>query len=166
MKAQSEDNTIQKEIDHIFTTYQKEAKERKANFRNNLEDKYYKKIFDALLKEAPLKKQVIRPKFKYNEIYNLVKDEMTKPTLDLHLKHLEQKGFINKKSLTKYKTFYQVNVTTEPKVIQIRKTIFGKQRLELVGISKTKKGELHFPPNLKLAPASDVPPDERLFYKD
>lgn len=166
MKEQSEDNKIQKQIDDIFTNYEKEVKERKANFRKNLDDKYCKIIFDSLLKEAPLKKQVIRPKFKYNEIYNLVKDKMTKPTLNLHLEHLEKKEFIVKKSLTKYKTSYLVNVTTEPKVVQIRKTILGKQKLELVNISKTKKGEIHLPPNLKLAPASDVPPDERLFYKD
>lgn len=164
MNEQNDDNKIQREIDDIFTNYHKKIKEKKANFRNNLEDKYCKKIYDRLLSEAPLKKQVIRPKFRYNEIYNLVRTEMTKPTLDLHLKHLEQKGFITKKSKTKYKTSYQINVITEPKVIQIQKTIFGKQKLKLIGISKLRKGTFYLPPNLKLA--SNIPPNERLFYKD
>ncbi len=104
MNEHNDDNKIQKEIDDIFTNYHKEIKEKTVNFRNNLEDKYCKKIYDKLLSEAPLKKQLIRPKFRYNEIYNLVKTEMTKPTLNLHLEHLEKKGFITKKSLTKYKT--------------------------------------------------------------
>lgn len=164
MTEEKDDNKIQREIDDIFTNYAEEIKESKALFRSNLEDKYCKKLFDKFLLEAPLKKQVNRPKFKYNEIYNLVKDEMTKPTLNLHLKHLEQKGLITKKSLTKYKTFYQINVTTEPKVVQIQKTIFGKQKLKLIGISKIKKGVFYLPPNLKLS--SDIPPKERLFYKD
>lgn len=86
-----------------------------------LEDSYCRTIYDKLSLEAPLKKQVICPKFRYNEICNLVKNDMTKPTLDLHLEHLQHKGFITKKSKTKYKTSYQVNVITEPKVIQIRK---------------------------------------------
>ena len=91
---------------------------------------------------------------------------MTKPTLNLHLEHLEQKGFITKKSKTKYKTAYQINVTTEPKVIQIRKTILGKQKLELVYLSDIKDGDFYLPPNLKLTPASEIPPNERLHYKD
>jgi hypothetical protein len=166
MKEQTDDKKIQKEIDAIFTNYQEQIKEKKANYRNNLDDKYCKKIYDKLLSESTLKNQLIRPKFKYTEIYKLVKTEMTKPTLNLHLEHLEQKGFITKKSWTKYKTSYQINVTNEPKVIQIRKTILGKQKLELVGITKLKKGVFYLPPYLKLAPPSDIPPNERLFYKD
>jgi hypothetical protein len=166
MTEESNDKEIQREIDDIFTNYHQEIKEKNANFRKNLEDKYCKKIYDKLLSEAPLKKQVNRPKFRYNEIYNLVKTEMTKLTLNLHLEHLEKRGFIIKKSLTKYKTSYQVNVTTEPKVIQIRKTVLGKQKLELVGITNLKKGVFYLPPNLKLGPALDIPPNQRLFYKD
>jgi hypothetical protein len=166
MTEENNDKEIQREVDDIFTNYHQEIKEKNANFRKNLEDKYCKKIYDRLLLEAPLKKQVIRPKFRYNEIYNLVKTEMTKPTLDLHLEHLQQKGFITKKSKTKYKTSYQINVITEPKVIQIRKTILGKQKLELVDLSNTKKGVIYLPPNLKFVPTSDIPPDKRLHYKD
>lgn len=164
MTEEKNDNNIRREIDDIFTNYHKKVKEKNASFRSKLEDKYCKKIYDKLISEAPLKKQVIRPRFRYNEIYNLVKTEMTKPTLDLHLKHLEQKGFITKKSKTKYKTSYQINVITEPKVIQVRKTVLGKQKLELVEISKLKKGVFYLPPYLKLS--SNIPPDERLFYKD
>jgi len=69
-----------------------------------------------------------------------------------------------KKSKTKYKTAYQINVITEPKVIQVQKTILGKQKLKLTPISKLKKGAFYLPPNLKLS--SDIPPNERLFYKD
>jgi hypothetical protein len=166
MTEENNDKEIKREVDDIFTNYHQEIKEKNANFRKNLEDKYCKKICDKLLLEAPLKKQVIRPKFRYNEIYNLVKTEMTKPTLNLHLEHLEQIGFIIKKSKTKYKTSYQINVITEPKVIQIRKTILGKQKLELIGITNLKKGIFYLPPNLKLAPASEIPPNERLHYKD
>ena len=166
MSEQDNNKEIQKEIDDIFTNYYQEIREKNANFRKNLEDKYCKKIYDKLLLEAPLKKQVIRPKFRYNEIYNLVKTEMTKPTLNLHLEHLEQKRFITKKSKTKYKTSYQINVITEPKVIQRRKTILGKQKLELVDLSNTKNGVFYLPPNLKLAPASEIPPNQRLHYKD
>jgi DNA-binding HxlR family transcriptional regulator len=164
MTNQNDDSEIQKEIDDIFTNYHKKIKEEKANFRSKLEDKYCKKIFDKLLLEAPLKKQVIRPKFRYNEIRKLTENEMSKPTLDLHLKHLEQNGFITKKSKSPYKTSYQINVITEPKVIQIRKTILGKQELKLVEISKLKKGVFYLPPNLKFS--SNIPPNERLFYKD
>jgi hypothetical protein len=166
MTEENNDKEIQREVDDIFTNYHGKIMEDNANFRSKLEDKYCKKIYDKLLLEAPLKKQVIRPKFRYNEIYNLVKTEMTKPTLNLHLEHLEQKGFITKKSKTKYKTSYQMNVTTEPKVIQIRKTIIGKQKLELVDLSNTKKGVFYLPPNLKLSPASEIPPNARLHYKD
>jgi hypothetical protein len=164
MTEEKNNKNIQREIDSIFTNYREEIKEKNANFRSKLNDKYCKKIFDKLLLEAPLKKQVFRPKFRYNEIRKLTEKEMTKPTLNLHLKHLEQKGFITKKSKTKYKTSYQINVTTEPKVIQIQKTILGRQKLKLVGISKLKKGVFYLPPNLKLA--SDIPPNERLFFKD
>jgi hypothetical protein len=166
MTKENNDKEIRREIDDIFTNYYEEVKGKNANFRKNLEDKYCKKIYDKLLLEAPFKKQVIRPKFRYSEIYNLVKNEMTKPTLNLHLGHLEQKGFITKKSKTKYKTAYQINVITEPKVIQIRKTILGKQKLELVDLSKTKNGVFYLPPNLKLAPASEMPSNQRLHYKD
>jgi DNA-binding HxlR family transcriptional regulator len=166
MSKLNDDDKILNEINAIFTNYQHETMEKNANVRNGLKDKYCKKIYDKLLSEAPLKKQVYRPKFRYNEIYNLVKADMTKPTLNDHLKHLEEIGFITKKSLTTYKTSYQVNVTTEPKVVQIRKTIFGKEKLELIGISKLKKGVFYLPPNLVLAPASDIPPKERLHYKD
>lgn len=166
MTEEKDDNNIQREIEDIFTNYYKEIKERNTNFRNKLEDKYCKKIFDKLLSEAPLKKQVIRPKFRHNEVYNLVKTEMTKPTLELHLKHLEQKGFITKKCKTKYKTAYQVNVITEPKVVQLRKTILGKQELKLVNLSKLKKGVFCLPPNVEFKPISDIPPDKKLFYKD
>jgi DNA-binding HxlR family transcriptional regulator len=189
MKEQKDDNKIPREIDDIFTNYHKKIKEENANFRSKLEDKYCRKIYDKLLSEAPLKKQVIRPKFRYNEIWKLTelkmskptldlhlkhiehnetrkltKHEMSKPTLDLHLKHLEQKGFITKKSKSPYKTSYQINVITEPKVIQIQKTIFGKEKLKLIGISKLKKGTFYLPPYLTLE--SNVPPNERLFYKD
>ena len=164
MTEEKNDNDIQKEINDIFTNYHKKIKEETANFRSKLKDKYCKKIFDRLLLEAPLKKQVIRPKFRHNEIFNLVEKEMTKPTFELHLKHLIQKGFITKKSKTKYKTSYQINVITDPKVIQVQKTILGKQKLKLTPISKLKKGAFYLPPNLKLS--SDIPPNERLFYKD
>lgn len=164
MTEEKDDNNIQREIDDIFTNYHKEIKERTANFRSKLEDKYCKKIFDKLLLEAPLKKQVVRPKFRHNEIYSLVKTEMSKPTFEKHLKHLEKKGFITKKETTPYKTSYRVNVITEPKVVQIRKTILGKRKLELVGASKLKKGTFYLPPNLKIS--SDIPPNEKLFYKD
>jgi DNA-binding transcriptional ArsR family regulator len=192
MTEEKDDNKIREKIDDIFTNYYEKTKEKRANFRNKLEDKYCKKIYDKLLTEAHLKKQVIRPKFRYNEIWKLTeieipkptisdlhfkhiehskiskqrKHEMSKPTLDLHLKHLEQKGFITKISKSTYNTAYQINITTEPKVIQIRKTILGKEKLELIGISKLKKGVFYLPPNLKLEPASDIPPKERLFYKD
>jgi hypothetical protein len=166
MTEENNDKEIQREVIDIFTNYHGKIMEENANFRSKLEDKYCKKIYDKLLLEAPLKKQVICPKFRYNEIYNLVKNEMTKPTLNLHLEHLEQKGFITKKSKTKYKTSYQINVITEPKVIQIRKTILGKQKLELIDLSKTKKGVFYLPPNIKLAPVSEIPPNERLHYKD
>jgi hypothetical protein len=166
MTEEKDDNNIQREIDDIFTNYHKEIEERTAIFRSKLKDKYCKKIFDKLLLEAPLKKQVICPKFRHNEIFKLIEKEMTKPTFELHLKHLEQKGFITKKSETKYKTSYQVNVITEPKVIQIQKTILGKQKLKLTPISKLKKGAFYLPPNLKFEAASKIPTDERLFYKD
>ena len=166
MTEQNEDNGIQRKVDEIFTNYNKESKERKANYRKNLADRYCRIIYDRLLAEAPLKKQVIRPKFRYNEIFKLVKTEMSKPTMEDHLEHLEKKGFISKTSKTKYKTSYQINVITEPKVVQIRKTILGKQKLELIGISKLKKGTFYLPPNLRLEPASKIPPNERLFYKD
>lgn len=91
---------------------------------------------------------------------------MSKTTFESHLEHLGQKRFIAKRSKTKYNTSYQINVSNEPKVIQLRRTILGKQKLELVGITKLKKGVFYLPPNLKLAPASDIPPNERLFYKD
>jgi hypothetical protein len=166
MKEKKYEDIDKKEIDEIFTNYFRENKEERAKFRAKLDDKYCKKIFDGLLSEAPLKKQVIRPKFRYNEIYNLVKAEMTKPTLDLHLGHLEQKGFLKKKSKTKYKTAYQVNVITEPKVVQVRKTLFGKEKLVLVEMSKMKKGIVIFPPNLSLYNPSEMPEDKKLFYKD
>jgi hypothetical protein len=181
MTEQNDDNKIQEEIDDTFTNYFQKIKEKNATFRSNLEDKYCKKIYDKLLLEAPLKKQVIRPKFRYNEIYKLVRTEnkkstlnlhpkqnngMTKPTLNLHLKHLEQKGFITKHSKTKYKTSYQINVITEPKVVQIQKTIFGKKKLKLVDITRLKKGVFYLPPNLKLVPTSEIPLNERLHYKD
>ena len=91
---------------------------------------------------------------------------MSKPTLDLHLKHLEQKGSITKISKSPYKTSYQINIITEPKVVQMRKTIFGKQKLKLVEFTKLKKGVFYLPPDLKLEPASKIPPNERLHYKD
>jgi len=165
MKELNDENKIQNGVNDIFTNYHKKIEEENSNFRN-LEDKYRKKIYDKLLSEAPLKKQVIHPKFKYNEIYNLTKAEMTKPTLGLHLKHLEQKGFITKKSKTKYKTSYQLNVKTEPKVIQLQKTILGKQKLKLIDISKLKKDAFYLPPNLKLDTESNIPPNKRLFSKD
>ena len=124
MTEEKDDNNIQRAIDDIFTNYYEKTKEKQATFRNKLEDEYCKKIYDKLLTEAPLKKQVIRPKFRYNEIWKLTevempkppisdlhfkqiehskirklsKHEMSKPTLDLHLKHLEQKGLITKEA--------------------------------------------------------------------
>jgi hypothetical protein len=191
MTEEKDDSNIQREIDDIFTNYYEKIKEKQAAFRNTLEDKYCKKIYDKLISEAPLKKQVIRPKFRYNEIWKLTelemskptldlhfkhiehneirkltKHEMSKPTLDIHLKHLEQKRFITKKSKTKYKTSYQLNVKTEPKVIQLQKTILGKQKLKLVDFSKLKKGDFYLPPNLELDTESNISPNKRLFYKD
>lgn len=166
MKKQNDENEIQREVDNIFTNYHKKIKEDNANFRKTLEDKYCRKIYDKLLFEAPLKKQVIRPKLRYNEIHKLTEKEMSKPTLDLHLKHLEQKGFITKKSKSPYKTSYQINIITEPKVIQVQKTILGKQKLKLTDISKLKKGTFYLSPNLKLEATKNIPPNERLFYKD
>jgi DNA-binding transcriptional ArsR family regulator len=167
MTEQNDERKYPKEIEDIFTNYHRQLEEANTAFRSKLKDKYCKKIFDKLLLEAPLKKQFFHPKFRYNEIYNLVEAEMTKPTLDLHLKHLEQTGFITKRSKTKYKTSYQINVITEPKVVQKQKTILGKEKLVLTELSKVKIGRtFYLPPNLKLAPESEIPPDKRLHYKD
>ena len=86
MTEEKDDNNIQRVIDDIFTNYYEKTKEKQVTFRNKLEDKYCKKIYDKLLAEAPLKKQVIRPKFKYNEIWKLTELEMPEPPIsDLHL---------------------------------------------------------------------------------
>jgi DNA-binding HxlR family transcriptional regulator len=138
--TESEDkNKNFQDVHDEFHKYLKDREEKNSKYRKELKDKYCRKIYDALFSEVKLNNKY---ELKFNEIYRLT--GMTRPTLILHLKHLEEKGFITKKVQTKYKTSYRINLEKTVKVCKITKTITGKEKLKLIDITKLKNGDEFF----------------------
>jgi DNA-binding MarR family transcriptional regulator len=138
-ETKSKDGDFQS-ITNEYHKYLEALKTKNSEYRKGLADQYCKKIYDELFLEV---KSNNKDSFKFSEILKLTK--MTKPTLSLHLKHLEEKRFITKKAETKYKTIYRVNLVKVIKVCRIKKTITGKEKLELTDITKVKIGESFIP---------------------
>ena len=132
-----------KNFEDIKKEYHKQLEtidEKNSNYRKELPDEHCKKIYDALFLHLKTKNVNI---LKFKEILNLT--GMTRPTLSLHLKHLEERKFITKEVETRYKTAYRINLTKVIKVCKIKKTITGKEKLELIDLGKLRTGDSFIP---------------------
>jgi hypothetical protein len=139
--VESEDRN--KALQGVHSEYQrfcKEIEEKKSKYREHLGDIYCQQIYDKLFSEIKLNDKV---DFRFKELLELT--AMTRPTLNLHLKHLEEKKFLTKNVETKYKTFYRLNLIKRVKVCKIKKSIIGKEKLELIDISKLRTGDEFIP---------------------
>jgi len=139
MKELENKNKNSQDVYDEYHKYLKDTEEKNRKYRKELKDKYCKKIYDILFSEAALNNKY---ELKFNEICRLT--GMTRPTLILHLKHLEEKRFITKKVETKYKTSYRTNLKKIIKVCKITKTITGEEKLKLTDITKLKNGDEFF----------------------
>jgi hypothetical protein len=148
MKVSEDRNNALQDVYSEYQRYGKEIEEKNSKYREYLGDIHCQKIYDKLFSEVKLNNKF---EFRFKEL--LVLTGMTRPTLNSHLKHLEEKRFLIKNVQTKYKTFYRLNLKKTIKVCKIKKTITGKEKLELTDISKIKTGDEFIPMEpVKLVP--------------
>jgi hypothetical protein len=134
---------------HRFT---EDLKAKKSKYREALPDDKCRTIYDILFREAETKNI---DTFRFKELCQLT--GMNKVTLGEHLNHLEEKRFLTKKSESKYKTSYKVNLIKNISVCKITKNIFGKEKLELADIRKIGVGDSFIP----MEPMKTVKPSEK-----
>lgn len=150
MKQLESKNKNFQDITNEYNKFLEALKEKNSKYREALPDDNCKKIYDAVFLDAKSKNIYT---IKFTELLKLT--GMTRPTLSKHLNHLEEKGFITKKAETKYKTFYKINLIRAIKVCKIKKTITGKEKLELTDITKIRTGDSFIP----MVPLVPIPKD-------
>jgi DNA-binding transcriptional ArsR family regulator len=140
MKVSEDRNKALQDVSSEYQRYCKEIEEKNSKYREHLGDIHCQKIYDMLFSEVKLNNKF---EFRFKELLELT--GMTRPTLNFHLKHLEEKRFLTKNVETKYKTFYRLNLTKIVKVCKIKKSITGKEKLELIDIRKLRTGDEFIP---------------------
>jgi hypothetical protein len=128
------------DIEEEYRDFSESVKAKNSEYREALLDDKCKKIYDILFREVESKN---KETFRFKELCQLTK--MNKMTLGEHLNHLQQKRFLTKKSESKYKTAYKVNLIKNIPVCKIKKSIFGKEKLELTDIRKIGVGDSFIP---------------------
>lgn len=140
MKISDDRNKALQDVYSEYQRFGKEIEEKNSKYREYLGDIHCQKIYDILFSEVNVNNKF---EFRFKELLELT--GMTRPTLNSHLKHLEEKRFLTKNVETKYKTFYRLNLIKIVKVCKIKKSITGKEKLELTDITKLGTGDEFIP---------------------
>ena len=149
-QSEKKDKNFQ-DISNEYQKFLESIDEKNSEYRKKLADEKCEKIYDALFLEVKENNKII---LKFKEICKLT--GMNHTTLSRHLKHLEEKGFIIKNVETRYKKSYQINLVRVGKVCRIKKTITGKEKLELIDITKLRTGDTFIP----MEPVTQIPRSE------